>query len=110
MQISLLILVSLPLLFSPLLTYRIYDKALSWERTQIAVDNAAIVIGKKDKELFNYLIASNRILHALEMAHHPLHFCARVPLTTAFCISEDLVLEAQITAMHHSVYLIANTL
>lgn len=86
----------------PLWNFEIYRKAWLWEANQIAADNAAIRWGKSDRQVLRYLEASNRLIRALELVHHPLHLCARVPVTAAECAPEDEAAEFELRALHRA--------
>ena len=90
----------LPLLGAPLLTARAYRAAEDWQRGQIALDNGAITVGRADRETLKAVEAANQLLRALELVHHGLHACARVPQTAAVCRPKDLAMEAKIVATH----------
>jgi len=74
------------------------------ERKQIAVDNAAITLGRRDREIFRFLSASNRILRRIEVVHHALHFCARTPTGLAKCLAKDILVERQMEAFLQGIY------
>lgn len=71
MQIPLLIGLLLPLLSSPWWTHTVFGYAADWEHEQIAADNAAIVLGRKDRELLEYVESANRLLAMLDAVHDP---------------------------------------
>lgn len=85
-----------PLLLAPAWTYRVFSEAERFERRQIAVDNAAIELGRGDRAALRTLEEGQRRIRVLERAHHLVHFCARVPETAPACAAEDRALEAGI--------------
>lgn len=103
MSISFLIILSV-ILAAPWESRRIFYEAFRAERRQIAVDNAAIVIGRRDRELFRFLSASNRLLRGMEVAHHALHACARTPQGAAVCMDKDVAIELQIELVLRTTY------
>ena len=54
--------------------------------------------------MFNYLVAANAVVRAMEAIHHPIHVCARVPVTAAQCAPEDQALELEIQSFHVLTY------
>jgi hypothetical protein len=92
-----------PLLLSPLWSQHVFHETYRLERAQIAVDNAGIVLGSADRQLFNRLVAANRMVRVLEAAHHPLHLCARVPQSAAACLDKDLALELELRSLQSSI-------
>lgn len=98
MYLSLLAILAVPLFWSPLATHRLFAEVLAWQRTQIAVDNAAIRLGRLDREWTEFMERGRRRLEHLEKLHHPLHLCARVPQTMAACRSQDEAIERLLTA------------
>lgn len=93
----------IPLSLAPAMTWKIFCDVARQERSQIAVDNAAIVLGRADRDLFMDLSASNRILKQLDRIHHPLHVCARAASPGAMCVGHDLAIEREIMLMHQTI-------
>lgn len=60
-------------------THRIFLKAFRWEKRQIAVDNAAIKLGRGDRAVFNEIRTLNKILRGFEISHHSAHACRKSP-------------------------------
>ena len=56
MYLPILAAILIPLIWAPLETERIYCDALKREGTRIALDNAGIVMGERDREIFNGLV------------------------------------------------------
>lgn len=94
------VIIALPLLIGPFWTHRAFSEAETMERWQVALDNAAIVSGRAERELLSRLSKGGRELRRLELLHHPWHACALVPATQAKCIPVDQALEARIREVH----------
>jgi len=90
------------LLSVPLWNFEIYRKAWQWEARQIAADNAVIRWGKADRQMARYLESSNKMVRALELIHHPLHLCAKVPATMPECLPKDEGIELELKQMHEA--------
>ncbi len=85
----------------PTLLMEIYLPAKDWETQQIAVDNAATVMAKGDRELFNELIAFNKTMKILDSAHDGFHLCKNSPPPAGpACKSADALAEVKIRAAH----------
>lgn len=98
------IMVILFLLLAPLESLRLFRRTAEWQKAQVALDNAAIELGKRDRDLFRYVASANQVLAGLELLHHPLHLCARVPKTAPVCGPKDLALEAKIQTVRLETY------
>jgi len=84
---------------APMWTYALFSDAFVRERQQIAVDNAAIVLGQSDRKCLNELYAANHYLAELDRKHHEFHFCAQKD-PTATCAAIDKGYEEQISSYH----------
>ena len=84
------------MLLAPLYTSNLYRNAVVWERLQIGMDNAAIALGKRDRDLLKFIQNQNKILSGLEVEHHIAHACAKAPPTAAECLPIDQAIEASI--------------
>ena len=71
----------------PLLMQGGYVGLYQYERKLIAIDNANILIGRRERELFNWLTRANQRLKAADLAHDPIHACAHSP-AYLFCGGE----------------------
>ncbi len=100
MLFSYWIMLFLPVLMFPSVSHRLYQKAYDREKTQVGLDNAAILFGQADVDWLNFLDDRNRQLAALDQTHHPSHFCRFHPPTAAACLPVDQAAEAAISALH----------
>lgn len=89
----------IPLFLSPIWSGRLIQVALKSERAQIAVDNAAILAGRRDRETLNFLARRNVQLRKLDAAHHAAHLCAYGPGANTACVAADRAAEAAIQAL-----------
>ena len=94
MPLSLLAVMAVPLLSSLGILHARFAELEKRQRGLIALDNAAIVFGQAEREALNVLARAARRLRQLDLAHHPLHVCARVPATRLACEAPDRVQEA----------------
>jgi hypothetical protein len=93
------------LLAAPLLTQSQFRLVWNAERRQIAVDNAAMVLGRHDREDLHSLEQATRLLAFYETVHHPIHLCARVPGPQApGCRGQDRLWEARLELAYHLAY------
>lgn len=92
----------IPILMGPFHSHRTYARVFERERTRIAIDNGAILVGEADRGWLTWLERENAQLQAWDAAHHPSHFCkfSPVPPTAAACLSADKFWEAAILARH----------
>ena len=90
---------------SPLLSQSQFRAVFDWERRQIALDNAAITLGRGEREIFRQLRQTNQTVAGLELEHHSVHQCART-LTPAAgaCGLADEAIEEAIREVHQSAY------
>ncbi len=93
MFFSTLILALLPILLAPVWMVRITLEAKQLETRQVKLDNALILLGRQDRELFNYAVKINQFLKGLHQNHHRYHHCARIPASAAQCIPWDQFFE-----------------
>lgn len=102
MSLPYLLLLMGTILLGPKLLLDIYLPAEDWQIKQIAVDNAATVMGKGDRDLFNQIIQFNRIMQGLETAHDKAHLCKNSPWpwVSGPCRAADTALEIQIRSAH----------
>lgn len=89
------------LVAAPLWTSHLFRSVYSWERRQVAVDNAAIILGRSDRKSFTDLSRLNRTIEAMEVEHHLLHACARSNTPAApECALADAQLERVMENLH----------
>jgi len=90
---------------APLWAMQLWSIVWEEEQAQIAVDNAAIVLGRGDRALLNELVGVNRKLRALEVEHHVAHHCAQIPSPAkAGCEATDRALELTLRALRLAAY------
>jgi hypothetical protein len=104
MLLLLLALTLTPIAVAPLMTHGLYGQAYRVEYRQIALDNAAIGLGRGQRAAFRYLAETNRKLRALEAVHHPAHACARLPQPTPACLAADRSAELAIRTLRNEAY------
>lgn len=109
MSLSFYLIALLPVLTAPLLTYRIAQGAYEWQRRQIAIDNAAILLGTADREIARALQSGNAAQQAIEVAHHEAHACAHSPAANPGCLAADEALELKISLSHREMQLRASS-
>lgn len=84
----------------PLWTQSAFRQLWDYESRQIRLDNAAIVLGQKDRALFRALSHQVQALRALEQVHHGVHACARSGTPAAAqCAVQDRALEQQVVVL-----------
>ena len=79
---------------------QIYSALYEKKKCQIAVDNVIIKLARSDRALFAALDRVQSRLRLLHHTHHPLHLCARNPLTALKCAAADRFWEMQIHTQH----------
>lgn len=99
MSISVLILLPV-LLMGPVLARQVADRAMASQRAQIAVDNAAIVVGRQDRDNLNRLGRASAELHKLHLSYHSALACASTVILTSECGPTAGALRATILALH----------
>jgi hypothetical protein len=88
-------------MIAPLLTQSIYRELLEKQKRQIHLDNRAIEIGRKQREIFNELRKSNLWIIEREGIHHQMHLCAKSNLPeSALCQIKDSELEIELLTEH----------
>jgi hypothetical protein len=107
MSLPVLIAALIPLFLSPFWTDHLFRRLHRREQVHIAVDNAGIRLGKNDRDLFNHLKASNKLMLAMDLVHDGLHAAARVPLAGATAVAEDLAMETTMAIMHQTAFAVA---
>ena len=104
---SLLVLMLLfgPLCLSPLWTHHLYSQLLEVERTQISLDNSAIVLGQEERKFWRQVWHYQRGISQAEKVHHAVHACAHVPGPQApVCQAKDKACELALRATQRLSY------
>ena len=104
MLVSILMMGLLVLWEAPLFSYLRFKELYRWEENQIFTDNAAILVGKQDRELLTFIVKSNQMLNVWHHFHHIAHACALVPHTAPACKPKDFFLETQIPLLHQALF------
>ena len=91
---------ALPLLAFPTVSHRHHSQLFEREKNALAADNAAIVLGERDRDWLNALDRANGQIEAWEKIHHAWHACRHFPLTTAKCTPPDVAWETAIRLRH----------
>ena len=73
MPISVLALTFLPLFLAPLLTHEMFTRLEARQRQRIALDNAAIALGRAEREIWQNLVREEVSLRRQEILHHSVH-------------------------------------
>jgi hypothetical protein len=81
MPLALIVVALVPLLLAPVVSAELRDRALEWERRQIAADNAAIVLGREVRRALRALGSAEQAIAGFEVGHHAAHLCAAVKPT-----------------------------
>lgn len=102
MSISLFVSLIIILVSAPLLTHQLFSGSFERQKNKIALDNAAILLGRRDRSTFNFIARSNRVADFLETIHHPIHLAARSGLGSTQLMAQDLSLESAIRELHFS--------
>jgi hypothetical protein len=72
------------------------------EKSFIALDNGAIILGRRDRENFNLIEKINTFMANLEKLHHPVHALVVSGVATPALIAQDKLLESLILVNHKS--------
>jgi len=100
MPVSLLIGLLVPTLGALAYSAAVYRDLHRIEGAQIAVDNAAIALGRADRALARRVERANALLSKWELSHHPAHVCARVPSEAQpECKAIDLAIETRMRVL-----------
>jgi len=100
MSFSVLVIALCPLFLIPLWTHHLFQRVYSLEKSFIALDNGAIILGRRDRENFNLIEKANMFMANLEKLHHPVHAAVASGVATPAVIAQDKLLEALILATH----------
>ncbi len=92
----------IPILLGPMQSHRLYARIFEKERTRIALDNGAVVVGEADRGWLEWLASENAALRAWDAAHHPWHLCklSLLPQQAATCLAADRLWEGAILTRH----------
>ncbi len=100
MPLCLLALVGVPLLLTLGTSHARFQELYALESDWIALDNAAIELGRSARAVWNGLQKANAEIRRLETRHHLVHACARVPATAIQCRTADLAAEGELALRH----------
>jgi hypothetical protein len=73
------------LVMGPAWVFEIYQAEIQWQKTQIGLDNAAILLGRNDRDLMNDVFESEARLKNLHKILHKALSCSLVPATATPC-------------------------
>jgi len=73
------------LVLGPAWILEIYQAEMQWQKTQIGLDNAAILLGRNDRDLMNDVFESEVRLENLHQILHKALSCSLVPATATPC-------------------------
>jgi hypothetical protein len=83
------------LLASPMYTQMLFREAYEWEKSQVYVDNSAILLGRQLRQVLRELERLNRQLKQIDILHHSTHACALTPgVQQPACQAADKVAES----------------
>ncbi len=100
MPLLLLAIVATPLFLSLGWTASRFREVERLETFLIELDNAAIVLGRNARSVWNGLQAANEQIAFVDNAHHIAHACARSGAATPQCVAVDKALEVRLKTMH----------
>lgn len=92
----------IPLFISPVFILLIFQTVFQIEKNQIALDNAAIMMGRQDRDLFRIIENTNKLLKKIEKKHHYLHACALIspdPRVRVICQTQDRAIELEMSLL-----------
>jgi hypothetical protein len=96
---------ALVLTAAPLYTQACFRLVFDWEERQIKIDNIAITLGQRLRDLLNELETTNRHLLLTDHSHDAAHACARIPSPLAAkCALVDRGLEKTIRSVSRAAY------
>jgi hypothetical protein len=81
-------------------THGRFQEIYRLERGLIALDNAAILLGRSAREVWKGLVRFNAWAEKAELAHHVAHVCARAPIAGSPCRAADQAWEAALASAH----------
>ena len=100
MSFSIFVAVIIPFVLAPLWTHELFKGSFERQKAIIALDNAAILIGREDRDLFEFLKNTNSIVEGLEKIHHPIHLALRMGALDPKLKLQDIGLETLIRELH----------
>lgn len=109
MSISILYPLITVMVLAPLWSHQIFRDSFERQKMKIAIDNAAISIGRGDRQIFNFVENSNKAIKALEAIHHPIHLAVRSGMASPQLASQDLALEISLKELHLTTRKLAET-
>ncbi len=108
MSISVLAALVTILGLAPVWTHELFNNSFLRQKTTIALDNAAIILGRQDRTTLNFLVKANRTVSLMEVIHHPIHLAVVMGIATPNLIAQDVSLERAISEIHKGAKTIAN--
>lgn len=108
MSFSIFISVLIPFFLAPFWTHELFKDSFEGQKSIIALDNAAILIGKGDRDLFNFIKKTNSFVTGIEKIHHPVHLAIRMGAIEPKLKAQDLGLETLIREIHSNTAAISN--
>lgn len=100
MSISLFASLITILALTPLWTHQLYLTSFNRQKTMIALDNAAIVLGRQDRMTLNFVEKANETIKLIELIHHPIHFAVVSGIASPQVVAQDVSLEATLKEIH----------
>lgn len=88
------------LVAAPYMTHQMFSESYSHQTTQIALDNAAIKLGQKDRSTLNFIESSNRLIKLIERFHDPVHLAVNSGAGTSYLVAQDQIFESSIKEIH----------
>ncbi|NDC26172.1 MAG: hypothetical protein EBZ49_18845, partial [Proteobacteria bacterium] len=95
------------LILGPLWIMQVYQKENTYQKNQIFIDNAAIMLGQKDRDLMNQVEKENRKLKSLHELYHSAIACSFIPALSASCqtsaqnLNKAILLLGQTSTLQH---------
>lgn len=74
-------------------THSLFNTFYEIEKSIISMDNGAIVLGRNDRKLFDFLENTNTFLNGLEKVHHPLHAMVTAGGANPAIVAQDKAIE-----------------
>lgn len=100
MSIPLFISLTISLVLAPLWSHQLLKGTFSKERKIIAMDNAAILLGRSERETFSFLRRVNEAISNLEAVHHIIHPLLVLGTVSPEIVAQDGKLESLIDELH----------
>lgn len=102
MSLSICVALITLLMVVPIQTHQLFTQSFFRQRNKIALDNAAIVLGQRDRSNLNFISSANQVAAMMEKIHHPIHLAIQSGVTTAQLIAQDKSIEYAINEIHQS--------